>query len=219
MIGALSISAMWCNISNQSSPGHFLYAGSDVDVALLKLIEPHELKITFIDPLQYYKDVDHFKNLGLNLSETSLHMRLTQNGNLKMRQLRELLSSRIVNVLGGRILMSRILTRTRLQMVCTIHGILRTFNFHMREMHEEDYLYQDITTFTHIGFVQRNKHVQRIFNRSLRYIQTDVLLSSTSVVPKNTVMYHLKKAHEPIRTHRLAGTPQIVSSCFHPANH
>ncbi len=210
------IPEMWCNISNPQFFGHFLYIGSDVDVSMLRLIEPHEKTIIFIDTLSN-TDYKRFRDLNLTFSDTSLHVRRTKNRSQKIKLLKNLISRRIMTQLGAQIISSKILSHTHLQIKCVIYNIHRIFNFYMRSALPFNYQDKYITTFTHIGFLNdKSRAIHYIFKKfytnnisKIRYIQDTRYANFL-----NWNLYYYKHANMPKHTHRLAGTPQIITTCL-----
>tara|TARA_B100000945_G_C20391101_1_gene602270 strand:+ start:304 stop:1035 length:732 start_codon:yes stop_codon:yes gene_type:complete len=221
---------MWCNISQKYTPGHFLYLGSDVDISLLKLIEPYELQITFVDLLLDTEEEHHFKPLNFEKSQTSIPIRKERSKHRKIQLLEQSLRHKISHNVKGEILFSRIYDDYHLYIKCKIYNISRDFNFHMRDIQEFVYDGFPVTTITHIGvtnsyFMQskfwslisyHNASILKnygllngVLNTTIRYISfgSDMLSGKT---------YYTKKAHPPKFTHRLAGRPTIISTCYLP---
>jgi hypothetical protein len=102
-----ALRSMWCNSTR--SEGTFVYLGADVDVELLRILQPPESRILFMDALQLPHGFDylsewereHAASTQLSYRVTTRRIRSMANATEKLLALRSLLGHRLADVFGG----------------------------------------------------------------------------------------------------------------------
>ena len=91
-------SQLWCPSSSTQDPetSLFVYAGADVDVTLLRLLQNNERSVAFVDPLDTMpEEVVHPWNKHYGASATSQSIRPFNHSDSSKHQLQALLTDRL----------------------------------------------------------------------------------------------------------------------------
>ena len=219
---------MWCNATR--SEGTFVYLGADVDVEMLRTLQPPESSILFMDSLDHHFDefedweFHHSTDMRPSYRVTTKRIRAMSNATSKLLALRSLLGHRLIDVFGGPVEVTPP-RGTSLQATFVYQGRKRHLLYAMN-------LFADfgkfgarpqapISTFTHVGVdfggTRRASSILGAvpWKRSFRYITSQKVGLEDLPWPSSRFSVlseiYARKPHVP---HRLAGTQQLLCTCL-----
>ena len=230
-----ALRSMWCNSTR--SEGTFVYLGADVDVELLRILQPPESRILFMDALQLPHGFDylsewereHAASTQLSYRVTTRRIRSMANATEKLLALRSLLGHRLADVFGGPISVELTPARaTSLEATFVYQGRTRHLEYAMGQFDDFGRIafhpQAPVSTLTHVGVDFGNaegaKKVAASFGavpwkRSFRYVADRSIGLDDFPWPNTSVRVVSETDAPPPRVaRRLAGNPQLKCMCL-----